>query len=209
MANSQFPDDNFKNDDILGTDFDWLANVYNRHGALNHPSELHGLMAGELVGGLQRTPGDWLAQVLDHMGVEDLDSERQANVADDLIEFYNKASSTLSDEASQFNLLLPDDDYELSERIESLVVWVRGFLEGISISASDRLAKLADDTQEILKDLVEICQLDSRVAQSESGEKDFFEITEYVRVGILNMYAELNPGNAQKQKIADHMPTLH
>jgi len=56
---------------------------------------------------------------------------------------------------------------------------------------------------------VEICQLDSRVMQSESGEKDFFEITEYVRVGVLNLYAELNPGHVQKQKIADHKPTLH
>ena len=43
-----------------------------------------------------------------------------------------------------------------------------------------------------MKDFVEICQIDSRVEQDESGEKEFFEISEYVRIGVLNLYAELN-----------------
>ncbi len=179
-------------DEMQDSQFDWLANIYNSHGAINHPSELHGLMVGEIVGSLKRTATDWLNQVLEHMGVESLDNERHANVTEDLLGFYAHTLEGIDKDSSSFVLLLPDDDYALSERVESLVVWVRGFLEGIAISASDRLQKMDSELQEILKDFVEICQIDARVDEDESGEKEFFEISEYIRIGVLNLYAELN-----------------
>ena len=95
---------------------------------------------------------------------------------------------------------------------------MRGFLEGVAISASEKLNGMTDDLQEILKDLVEICQLDPRVEQSESGEKEFFEISEYVRIGVLNLYAEFNQPHVEEKKSeaqaesienTKHNPTLH
>lgn len=192
MSNSEMTSDDSILDEELDSQFDWLANIYNRHGAINHPSELHGLVMGEIVGNLRRTSGDLLKQVYEHMGVEALDEERYANAAEDLIAFYQKTVEGIDKDSSAFRLLLPDDDYELPERVDSLVLWVRGFLEGLAISASDRLQKLDGELQEILKDFVEICQLDSRVEQDESSEKEFVEIIEYVRIGVLNLYAELN-----------------
>jgi len=207
MNDSENASEDFLDDDILDSQFDWLANIYNRHGAINHPSELHGLMIGEIVGNLRRTATDWLQQVYEHMGIEALDDQRYANAAEDLLSFYQQTMESLDKDSSSFSLLLPDDDYELSERIDSLVLWVRGFLEGIAISASDRLQKLDNDLQEILKDFVEICQLDSRVEQDEAGEKEFVEILEYIRIGVLNLYAELNePVIANQEQDA---PTLH
>ena len=72
-------------DEMLDSQFDWLANIYNSHGAINHPSELHGLMLGEIVGGLKRTSADWMNQVLEHMGIEALDEQRYANASNDLL----------------------------------------------------------------------------------------------------------------------------
>ncbi|WP_156491685.1 UPF0149 family protein, partial [Oleiphilus sp. HI0123] len=111
----------------------------------------------------------------------------------------------------------PDDDYVLSERLEAMVLWVRGFLEGIAISASERLNSASKDLEEILKDLVEICQLDPRVEPTEEGEREFFEVVEYVRVGVLNLYAEFNQpevedSTEEKAAISDidpDTPTLH
>tara|TARA_R110002073_G_scaffold69453_3_gene172407 strand:+ start:21589 stop:22227 length:639 start_codon:yes stop_codon:yes gene_type:complete len=179
-------------DEVQDSQFDWLANIYNSHGAINHPSELHGIMLGEVVGGLKRTVSDWLNQVLEHMGIEALDEERYANVSKDLLAFYLSTLDGIDKDSSSFVLLLPDDDYALSERVESLVVWIRGFLEGIAISASDRLRNMDPELQEIMKDFVDICQIDARVEDDETGEKEFFEISEYVRIGVLNLYAELN-----------------
>jgi yecA family protein len=200
-------------EEVQDSQFDWLANIYNSHGAINHPSELHGLMVGEIVGSLRRTASDWLNQVLEHMGVESLDNERHANVTEDLLGFYAHSLEDMDKDSSSFILLLPDDDYALSERVESLVVWVRGFLEGIAISASDRLQKMDSELKEILKDFVDICQIDTRVKQDESGEKEFFEISEYIRIGVLNLYAELNEPIADSSSddisLDSGSPTLH
>lgn len=194
----------------LDSDFDWLANVYTRHGAINHPSELHGLVMGEITGCLKRTPSDWLAVVVEHMGVDALNSELQANVAEDLTAFYHQVIDTIEQDSSSFNLLLPDDDYVITERVESLSIWVRGFLEGLSIAASDKLAALDKELQEIIRDLVEICNIDSRVEAGEAGEKEFFEIYEYVRVCVLNLYAEFNTPDIDKDvKEVPSSPTLH
>lgn len=212
MIDSQDAHDEI-DDAVEDNQFDWLANIYNRHGALNHPSELHGLMIGEVTGSLRRADADWLNQVLEHMGVESLDEERYANITNDLKAFYNLTLESIDKDSSSFAMMLPDDDYELSERIESLIVWVRGFLEGLAISASDRLQGLDPELQEILKDFVEICQIDTRVEQDEDGEKEFFEISEYVRIGVLNIYAELNEPEIdqtqQDSSIEPISPTLH
>lgn len=192
------------------SDFDWLANIYASHGAINHPSELHGLMIGELTAGLRKTPDAWIAMVLEHMGVEALNTERQTHIVPDLVEFYQKTSQLIEQDSSAFNLLLPDDDYELSARLESLTAWVQGFLEGLAISLGDQLNKIDQDLQEIMRDLVEICQLDPRVGPSESAEKEFFEICEFVRVGVLNLFAEFNqPEITDSEAQAPGGHTLH
>ncbi len=213
MNDSDSASDDFLDEAPLDSQFDWLANIYNAHGAINHPSELHGLMLGEIVGNLRRTATDWLKQVYEHMGVEKLDEERYARATEDLISFYQQTAESIDKDSSAFTMLLPDDDYSLSERLDSLVLWVRGFLEGIAISASERLSKLDKDLQEILKDFVEICQLDSRVDQTEESEKEYVEIQEYVRIGVLNLYAELNPAfladSTQADTSSPHTPTLH
>ena len=207
MNDSESTSDDFLDDEMLDSQFDWLANIYNRHGAINHPSELHGLMMGEIVGNLRRTAADWLQQVYEHMGVEALDEQRYTNATEDLLAFYQQTMESIDKDSSSFSLLLPDDDYALSERIDSLVLWVRGFLEGIAISASERLQRLDQELQEILRDFVEICQLDSRVEPDEAGEKEFVEILEYVRIGVLNLYAELNEPVIASQE--QDTPTLH
>lgn len=116
--------DELENEEAQESDFDWLANVYNRQGAINHPSERHGLLLGEITGGIKRTANDFLAQVLEHMGVDELNVAAQANVVEDLLAFYSQVSEGIDKDSSSFTLLLPDDDYVLSERLEAMVLWL-------------------------------------------------------------------------------------
>jgi uncharacterized protein YgfB (UPF0149 family) len=200
-------------------DFEWLANVYNMNGAINHPSELHGIMIGELAGDLKREGENFLELTLDHMGVEELNLERQANLAAELKVLYESVVEGIDADSSSFNMLLPDDSYALSERIDALAVWVGGFLEGLAMAQSAALSQVDPDLLEILQDLVEISQLDSRAESSETGEKEFFEVCEYVRIGVLNLYAEfnevyddvpeLNESELTQNQAAENKPTLH
>ncbi len=190
----------------LDSEFDWLANVYNSHGAINHPSELHGLLLGQLAGGQRLDEQSWLAMVIEHMGVEQLDTEKQPGVLDDLNSLYEHVDQEIEQDSSSFVLFLPDDEYALTERLEALALWVRGFLEGIALAANEELAKVDEELQEILRDLIQISQLDERVSANESAEREFFEICEYVRIGVLNLYAEFNePAESEEQR----KPTLH
>lgn len=174
------------------SDFDWLANIYNAHGAINHPSELHGLLLGALAGGQRFELEQWQAMILEHMGIEVLNLEKQPYLEEDLAEFYQAVDQELERDSSSLKLLLPDDEYALTERLESLAQWVRGFLEGIALAASEGLGKADEELQELVRDLVDISQLDTRVPEDEEGERAFFEVCEYVRVGVLNLYAEFN-----------------
>ncbi|MDX1450914.1 MAG: UPF0149 family protein [Oleiphilaceae bacterium] len=189
------------------TEFDWLANVYNSHAAINHPSELHGLLMGQLAGGERLEPEQWLSQVVEHMGVEQLATDKQPGLLDDLVSFYEHVDDEIAQDSTSFTLFLPDDEYALTERLEALALWVRGFLEGIAIAASERLAQIDEDLQEILRDMVDISQLDERVSASEEAEREFFEICEYVRVGVLNLYAEFNEPSVPEE--TPPSPTLH
>jgi len=194
----------------IDTDFDWLANVYTSHSAINHPSELHGLLIGALSGGVRATSEEWLMQVVDHMGVETLDNTKQTRVREDLIAFYQGVDQSIAQDSSALVLLLPDDDYPLTERVEALSIWVRGFLEGLALSTQGALAQVDEDLQEILKDLIAISQIDTRVDANEAGEKELFEVSEYVRVGVLNLYAEFNqPEIGDDSDAANNSPTLH
>ncbi|TNC81624.1 MAG: YecA family protein [Oleiphilus sp.] len=189
------------------SEFDWLANIYNSHSAINHPSELHGLLIGHLAGGLRFSPDQWLALVLEHMGAEDFDLSRQVHLKEDLQEFCQSVDQEIAQDSACLELLLPDEDYTLTERAEALAIWVRGFLEGMAIAANNALAKVEEDLQELLRDLVNISQMDARVEAGEQGERELFEVCEYVKIAVLNLYAEFNQPSASVQ---DSNPnTLH
>jgi len=180
------------------TRFELLANVYSRYGAINHPSELHGLLVGRLSGGKRPTKAQWQNEVIEHMGVElqgdeqDLNPQLLAEIADETL-------SQLQSSSFEFELLLPDDDYSLPERIESLGSWVRGYLEGIALSAGSNLMQLNAELQELLRDLVAITQIDEDVEENEDGEKEWMEIAEFVRIAVLTLFAELNQQKGKGQ----------
>jgi len=191
----------------LESDFEWLANVYNLNAAINHPSELHGILIGGLAGGLKLRDDEWLALCLEHMGIEEFNAEKQPNILEDLCGFYKRTVESIDADSGELQLSMPDDSYALTERGEALGAWVTGFLEGLAVAQAKALTQVDDDLKEILGDLVEISQIDARLDNSETSEKDFFEVCEYVRVGVLNLYAEFNaPDEIEPEGGA---PTLH
>ena len=196
-------------DDVhVESEFEWLANVYNLNGAINHPSELHGIMIGHITGNTKLKDDEWLAMCLDHMGIEEFNVEKQPQVHQELCRFYHETLDGIAADSSAFQICLPDDSYVLAERGEALGAWVGGFLEGLAVTQTQALATLDEDLQEILRDLVEISQLDSRLDSSETSERDLFEVCEYVRIGTLNLYLEFNDPE-EPASTEDAAPTLH
>lgn len=185
--------------------FEQWANVFTAHQAFSHPSELHGALCGRLAAGARIQEGDWLAMVCEHMGLPQTGAEDSATLHDFMLAAYGETLERLKSVDMSFRPLLPDDDYAIEQRLEALISWVRGFLEGMALSAGESLGQAPDEIRELIEDLVAISQLSDQEEQDNESEQQLMEIIEYVRLGALSVFTEFNPPEKPKQAA----PTLH
>ncbi|MGM0768787.1 MAG: UPF0149 family protein [Pseudomonadota bacterium] len=185
--------------------FERWANMFTAHKAFSHPSELHGVLCGRLAAGARIEETEWLAMVCEHMGLP----ETATGDSDDLREFmqaaYDQTLALLKAADMSFHPLLPDDDYAIDQRLEALTSWVRGFLEGMALSAGESLGQAPDEIRELIEDMVAISQVSEDEEPDDESEHQLIEIVEYVRLGALAVFTEFNP----PEKPATDSPTLH
>lgn len=105
-----------------------------------------------------------------------------------LIKFFEESKRKLVAEDFIFSLFLPDDEAMLSQQVEALGSWCRGFLFGIGYGYSSSI--WPGDSGEILKDIVEFTKLDPNV-HDEDDEQAFFEIHEYIKAAVLLLRDDL------------------
>ncbi|TVP54910.1 MAG: YecA family protein [Halomonadaceae bacterium] len=191
MGNPQYPGE--EQEQLF--DFDLWADLHLRHSAINHPSELHGLLSGQLAAGERLSPERWEHLVCEHLGAEQLLPEMGTELPSPKVllqGFYDRSLRALQSESMDFRLLLPGDSAPLSQRLEALGSWVRGFLEGMARAAGEGLNDAPQDVRELIKDFVAISQIEIDEDDTEDGEKELSEVIEYVRIGVLNVFAEFN-----------------
>ncbi len=172
--------------------FEQWANVYAAHKAFSHPSELHGSLCGRLAAGRRPDRQAWLTTVCEHMGLPLTEVEESP----DLISFMTHARDAMLTELSaadmSFQILLPDDDYSLDQRLQALSAWVRGFLEGLAMVGGESLGQAPEEIRELIEDLVAVSQVAETEEDSDEGEYELTEIAEYVRLGALAVFTEFN-----------------
>ncbi len=193
-------------------DFDWLANLYARNNAFNHPSELHGLLIGHLAGGGRYAEEDWFMAVCEHMGLESHEEAvLQPNTRDYLQKMNVDNDESLSSLSMSMQLLLPGDSFELSQRVEGLGCWVRGFLEGLALYAGEELTTADSDIQELIRDFVNISQIEYQQGEDDDMESEFIEVSEYVRMGVITIYEHFNDLglNGEPENIGEKVPPKH
>lgn len=101
-----------------------------------------------------------------------------------------------------FGLIVASDDSRLSERAESLAQWCQGYLVGLAMGGIKDHNALPGDVPEFVKDLLKISQAIADGTNDED-EDAFYELVEYVRVGVQLVYDELAP---MREKAADQEP---
>ena len=99
-----------------------------------------------------------------------------------------------------WTLLLPQDQSSLSERIQVLSEWVATFVSALGIAGMSTAA-LSQEGQEFLQDLSQIARIDAEADDVTGEELDFIEITEYVRTGVMVLFAELNASTMPSKSI--------
>lgn len=166
-----------------------IQNSLENLGATTDSSEIHGSLCGLLID--NRSSSEWISSFLDKTpaGNDLLASEH----IEELIQLYTTTKQQINDSVLALELLLPEDDLDISIRLEALSHWCQGFLFGLgSISKLDE-KNMHQDVKEFMDDLLGITQIDTEEASSNETEQDLAEVVEYVRMGVIYMNEILNP----------------
>lgn len=178
--------------------FDELANALLEQGELLSPSELQGCICGLLGGGLQGAEDAMLAEL-----ERTLQLSLHGVLAESAVTLRTAAIEPLTEGDLDFCLLLPDDDFELDERVSAMANWCRGFLSGYAqarVSVDGQNQAVAPDSAEALRDFAAIAQAaadadgDDPDRDEDDGEREYAELLEYLRVAAMNVLLDAGVG---------------
>lgn len=176
-------------------DFDELSDLLHSLGALLGAAELHGLLVGQLATGKRLSRSEWLRDTNEHA---DLSQSPDEVAGDRLYDFYRQTLKALQSGELDFQLLLPEDDASLGERVENLGTWCQGFLTGFGLAGSS--LKIDEELAEGLRDISAIAQVGADEDGAESSENDFFSICEYVRLLAVEIFWNNNADASASRK---------
>jgi len=157
-------------------------------GAITSPSELHGLLCGKLCGGERMPLGIWESTAWEFLDVVGDPGDVISSMVTSL---YSVTLQQLNSDNFDLQLLLPDDDVELGQRLQALGQWCHGFLSGIGSAGIAGESELSADAADSLRDFAAIVQIGvDDDCEEQQAEGDFVEVSEYVKVAALNLYME-------------------
>lgn len=209
--------DGFETDAYGQLDYDDLAALLAGLPGAITAAELHGMLAAHLcVAGQQPDIADILSECLLALGegvTPDASDRREIAV------ILAQTVAGLDDSELGFQLLLPLDESPLGERTVELANWCKGFLFAFAVAEKKRAMSLSDgvDIAEVLEDFVAISAADTAAREDdaddlddeelEENEQDLMHLAEYVRVAVMNTYAQCHvagSSDAQTDSITLH-----
>jgi yecA family protein len=161
-------------------------------------TESHGALCGMLCAQGATEASQWMLHVL---GEHEKGSAALTDVGKQLLQIHQIAVQQMNDSNVEFQLMLPDDDESLDMRVEALGNWCQGFVYGLAVGGIKEDSVLPEDSRELIQDIIEISRAgyiadddaDTDLSDSDEDEEAFIEVSEYVRMGTLLIYEELQP----------------
>jgi uncharacterized protein YgfB (UPF0149 family) len=179
------PEDYMFDDQPL--DFDDYANQILEQGLQLSPAELHGGICGVLAGSGGVEQDHCLAAVSQVLNID-----IRGELAESSLKLVAASDAAMANDEFEFHLFLPDDETEIELRVQALGDWCRGFLAtyALAVSVPDGGA-LAEEVADIIKDVAAIAEIGYEdIEDEEEAERNYFDISEYLRFATLNLYLE-------------------
>ncbi len=192
-------------------EFSALREVLLRLGVEDGTSECHGILCGLFCARGHGLGQGWLTRILEAGDAYAVSGEAALRRSDlELLEsLYRETQQQFLDPGFGFRLLLPGDEVLLADRVRALSQWCRGFLYGIAAGGVDVSTHYSSEVAELLHDLAEISRAEGDDDPTEAEEEAFMEITEYIRLGVIFIYEELQGGDPGESSEASGEQTLH
>lgn len=151
-------------------------------------AECHGVLCGLLAVQDENAQSCWLAHCAPGVETGDLLAQEAMDM---LQSVYSQVLEQIKSPDFVFQLLLPDDDSALSERVEAFAHWCQGFLMGMSLGGIVDTAKLPGELPEFVHDLLEFTHASDFDTDDLQDEQSWLELIEYVRMGVLLFHEEI------------------
>ncbi len=160
------------------------------------PAYIHGMMVAMLCVSSRSTDKTWT-----YLQAE-MPTMAEQSTTNKLFEaLFRLTTNQLQDPDKGVVIMLPIDGEPLSHRLEALSSWCEGFLDGVTLeNVSSSLSQLPLVT-EVLSDLQNIKDISFDARETEENEKNYAEIVEFIRVGLLLVYAECKQANIAHQPL--------
>jgi hypothetical protein len=168
--------------------FDDVAHIFGKAALNVHPSYAHGFWLGMISGGRNISPKDWVDTVL---GRPQAWGSLPTNVQHILLAIAEASVEQLGDPQYSLQLLLPDDDEALDDRLHGVSEWCTGFTQAFRHCNENHQELLQGDAAEALSDLNEIRQISLEIEDGPQDEQNFVEVLEYIRVAVLLIHQDL------------------
>lgn len=166
-----------------------VSEVLQQGGSSCGPAETHGGLCGSLCAGGPEAGRRWLAECMGCGSLELLGDPLEAWCRDSWTELQ---SGELT-----FELMVPDDDQALCDRVDALAAWCHGFLAGLGIGGLPVGSRqLGEQLREIVSDFGEISRARGGTTSTDA-EFDLAELIEYVRVSVQLVFEELTAVRAK------------
>ncbi|HFD92540.1 MAG TPA: hypothetical protein ENJ22_04565 [Gammaproteobacteria bacterium] len=194
-------------------EFSEVNSAFKKLGIASEIAECHGLLCGLwcAMGGVSLTAWERLMrnELPDEQGAvaqgggvtEGASPEEKV-----MQRVFDETVAQLENPAFGLRLLLPDDEQPLAVRTEALADWCKGFLFGLAVGGVKDQHQTPPSVQEVIKDFTEITRAYHEDEEdSELDEVAFMEVMEYVRVGAMLVYEELQAERREVQQRDDQL----
>lgn len=146
--------------------------------------QLAGMLHGLVSHGYVPEEGRWQQQLAEFLNSGNPLAEESHHHLSDLLAFTQKDYQA---DSFSIDLILPEDDYPLSQRVQALGDWSQGFLTGYGWIKQEK--NLPEDAQEALQDLAQIAQIDPDAEDVEELEEAYMTICEHVKMSAQIIFA--------------------
>ncbi len=157
-------------------------------GVLASPSELHAQACAVLCVNKDTQFEHWLSLMVNEYCVE---NPKDQNFKMVMSAVFDYAKEQLAKDDYSFQLLLPQDNSSLADRVAILSEWVSTFLSALGTAGMSERG-LSKEGVEFLNDMGQIAGIENDTDDVTGEELDFVEITEYIRTGVMMLFIELN-----------------
>lgn len=171
-------------------DYDSLKQAMHGAGNTMDAAEAHGIMCGVLCASTASEATAWVPLLLN-----EVDKSKKAEInllSAMLIQEHERLRRLLQDPGFGFEPLLPALELPLLQRVRGLADWCRGFIFGLVAGGVQKVGDLPGDVPEILRDLLNISEVELEQAEDEEQERNLVELQEYVRAAVQTVYEELH-----------------